>query len=108
MELEKTMAILCPQCIKKHPLKEFPLNIVEACVICEQTHATSSCPSLPGLKAFFQGASEENVIDQLYFMGQKKPWQPQPPAMNPGIFQDQSQYFNNFNMGPQYAPFLAM
>ena len=46
IELEKTMAIFYPQCRKKHPLKECPLNIVEACMICEQTHPTNSCPSL--------------------------------------------------------------
>jgi len=35
MELERTMAIFFPQCMKKHPLKEFPLNTVETCAICE-------------------------------------------------------------------------
>ena len=85
IELEKTMAIFSPQCRKKHPLKEFPLNIVEACIICEQTHVTSLCPSLIGLKAIFQGESEENAVDQLYFMGPKNPRQPRPPAMNPGM-----------------------
>lgn len=49
MELEKTMAIFCPQCRKKHSLKECSLNTVELCTIYEQTHATSSCPSLPRL-----------------------------------------------------------
>lgn len=62
-------------------------------------------PSLPRLKEVFQGASEENAVDQLYFMGPKKPWQPRPPVMNPGMPQDPSHYFNNFNMGPQSIPF---
>ena len=41
-------------------------------------------------------------------MGQKKLWQPRPPPMYLGMFHDLSQYFNNFNMGPQSAPFSAM
>ena len=28
--------------------------------------------------------------------------------MNPGMFQDPSHYFNNFNMGPQSTPFSTM
>ena len=83
MELEKTMAIFCPQCKKRHPLKECPLNTVEACAICEQSHSTNSCPSLPGLKSVFEGENEE--VDQLYFMGSKKPWQLQPPNVNQGM-----------------------
>lgn len=63
MELEKTMAIFYPQCRKKHPLKEFPLNTVETFAICEQIHSTRSCSSLPGKKAIFQGTNEE--IDNM-------------------------------------------
>jgi len=35
MELERTMAIFCPQCRKKDPLKKYPLNTVETCAIYE-------------------------------------------------------------------------
>lgn len=71
---------------------------MEEYAICELSHVTSSCPSLPGLKVFFQGIVED--VDQLYFMGSKNPWKPQPPTENQGMLQDPSQYFNNFNMGP--------
>jgi hypothetical protein len=72
IESEKSMAVFCPRCRKKHSQHECPLNTI--CAICEQNHETSECPSLPGLKVIFQGADKEK--DQLYFMGPKKPWQP--------------------------------
>jgi len=86
MELEKTMVIFCPQCRKKHPLKECPLDTIEICAICEQSHSTCACPSLLALKAVFQGANEEP--DQLYFMGSKKLWWPQSSGLNLGTSQD--------------------
>jgi len=106
MELEKNMAIFCPRCRKKHPPRECPLNSMEECAICELSHAASSCLFLPRLKAVFQGTGEE--VDQLYFMGSKKPWKPWPPTINQGMFQNPSQYFNNFNMGPQSIPYSPM
>lgn len=59
LELDRTMAIFCSKCRKKHLERERPLNSIEECAICELNHATSSCPSLPGLKAIFQGTGEE-------------------------------------------------
>jgi len=59
LELDRTMAIFFPKCRKKHPERECPLNSIEECAICELNHATSSCPSLPGLKALFQGTGED-------------------------------------------------
>jgi len=106
IELDKAMAIFCPKCRKKHPQREFPLNSMEECAICELSHATSSFPSFPRLKAVFQGTGEE--VDQLYFMGSKKPWQPRPPTINQGMFLDPSQCFNNFNMGLQSIPYPPM
>lgn len=103
MEVEKTMSIFFPQCKKKNPLKECPLNIVETCVICERSNSTSTCPYLPRLKEVLQGENEE--VDQMYFMGERKPWQPRPQNMNQGMPQDLSQYFNNLIFGPQSVPF---
>lgn len=97
------MAIFYPQCRNKHPLKECPLNVVETYAICEQNHSTSMCPSLPRLKAVFQGANEETY--QLYFMVPKNSWQPRPHNMNIGMNQDPSQYFNNQNFGSQSTSF---
>ena len=59
LELDKTMAIFYPKCRKKHPKRECPLNSIEECTICELNHATSSCPSFPGLKVVFQGTGED-------------------------------------------------
>jgi len=55
MEVEKEMTIFFPQCRKKHLIKECPLNTVETCAICEKNNSTTTCPSLPRLKAIFQG-----------------------------------------------------
>ena len=100
------MVIFIPKCRKKHPQRECPLNSVEKCTICELNHATSSCPSLPGLKVVFQRTGEE--METLYFMGPKKPWQPRSSMGNQGMFPDPSQYFSNFNMGPQSMPYPPM
>jgi len=43
--------------------------------------------------------------EQIYFMGSRKPWKPQPWNMNRGIPQDSSQYFNNINLGRLFVPF---
>jgi len=53
------MAIFFPKCRKKHPKRECPFNSIEECTICELNHATSSCPSFPGLKVVFQGTGED-------------------------------------------------
>jgi len=97
------MAVFCPTCRKKHPQKECPLNSVEECAICELKHVTSSCPYFPGLKAVFQEIGED--MEQIYFMGPKKLWKPQPSMGNQGMLLDPSQYFRNFNMGPQTMPY---
>ena len=59
-EVEKSLAIFFPKCRKKHVKNEFPLNTVEVCGICEENYATRIWPSLPALKAMFEG-SEENM-----------------------------------------------
>jgi hypothetical protein len=74
LELDRTMAIFCPTCRKKNPERECPLKSIEECAICKLNHATSSCPSLLGLKALFQGMGKD--MEQLYLMGSRKPWQP--------------------------------
>ena len=64
------MAIFCPKCKKNHLEREFPLKSKEKCDICELNNVTISCPSLPGLKAVFQGAGEDT--EKLYLMGARK------------------------------------
>lgn len=106
MELERTLAIFFSKCRKKHPKREFPLNSVEECAICELNNPKISCPSLLGLKEIFEGIGEE--IKQMYFMGSKNPWKPWTPTRKQGSFLDPSKYFNNFNMGPHFMPYPPM
>jgi len=44
---ELALDIFCSKCQKNHLLREFPLNNVEVCGICEQNHSTQECPSFP-------------------------------------------------------------
>ena len=62
-EEERALAILCPRCTRRHPMNECPLNLIEICSVREGNHSTDKCPSLPGLKAVYQGT--EGVIEQL-------------------------------------------
>jgi hypothetical protein len=66
------LAIFFPKCCKKNPLREFPLDSVEICVICEQDHDTKNCPSLPGIKTIYQETSEG--VEKLCIINQKQPW----------------------------------
>jgi len=54
-EDEKDLAILCSECTKKHPCHACPLENVEVCNIRGLEHDTKKCPSLPGLRFFYQG-----------------------------------------------------
>lgn len=72
-EIEKAVSIFYPECRKKHPLKECPLNNIEVCAPCEQDHPTQLFPSLPRLKAVLKGTTEET--EQDYFVAPKKKWQ---------------------------------
>ena len=51
------LGVFFPKCRKKHPLKEFPLDKVEVCGLCEFEHDTKDCPSLPKSKAIFQACT---------------------------------------------------
>ena len=53
-EAERALAIFCHQCTRKHPRNKCPLNVIEACLVCEENHANEKCPSLPGLKTIYQ------------------------------------------------------
>ena len=35
-----TLGVFCPRCRKNHPLKEFPLDKVEVCQLCNLNHDT--------------------------------------------------------------------
>ena len=88
LEKERAMEIVCLKCKKDHLEREFSLKYIEKCDICELNHVTSSCPSLLGLKAVFQGVGEDT--EQLYLMGARKPWKFRPPMGNQGMYLDPS------------------
>ena len=69
-----TLGVFSPRCRKKNPLKECPLDKVEACQLCELNHDTKECPSLPQVKVVLQESTSD--VEQAYFISQKKPWQP--------------------------------
>jgi hypothetical protein len=80
-------------------INEFPLDIIDVCVICEENHPTNKCPYFPGLKATFLG-TEENV-ESLYFINQNRPGAPRP--FQTGLNFNPAQNFNAYNsqMPPQ-------
>ena len=99
-EIKKAMTIFCAKCKQKHPLKEFSLNTIEACTICEHAHPTKMCPSLPGPKAVYQETKQET--EPTYFIGPKKPWKPRPQGTIQGMHQDPSLYFNMYSQPAQH------
>jgi hypothetical protein len=66
------LAIFCHQCRKKHPEKEFPLNVIEIYGLCIEDHPTNECPSLPGLRAMFKGGGEPETSYPLGDHGDNK------------------------------------
>ena len=71
---DQALSIFCPICRKKHPLKECPLNTVEICGLCTSNHKTDDCPRLKELQA--ARVEENQSMESLHFMGQRRPWQP--------------------------------
>ena len=55
-EAKRALAIFCPRSTRRHLRNECPLNSIEVCSICEENNSTDKCPSLPRLKAIYQGA----------------------------------------------------
>jgi hypothetical protein len=55
------------------------LHNIEICVICIGAHPTKKCPSLPEIKATYQGEHEEK--NSLYAVAPQRPWQPQSTCM---------------------------
>lgn len=83
--LEKTMAVFCPKCRKKHALRECPTDSIEICQLCETEHSTDQCPSLPQLKEACM--ADQGDVNALYAMNPQRPWKPCPPGMSESNFQ---------------------
>ena len=79
---DEALTIFCSRCKKRHPLKNYTLNVVSLCGLCAEYHETDNCPALLGLQAIYKGASEPT--GQAMKGVQKKPWQ----ARSQGMFVD--------------------
>ena len=66
------LGVLFPKCRKKHPLREFPLDKVEVCGLCELEQYTKYYPSLLKAKALFQASTVDTK--HVCFIVQKKLW----------------------------------
>lgn len=75
-EAERALAIFCPRCTRRHPQNECQLHSVEVCFVCEENHFTNQCPTLPELKAMYQGM--EASTEPLYFLNQRRLHGPRP------------------------------
>ena len=69
--------IFFPICRKKHDFHECPLDNFKICEIRAISHTMKDCPSLPGLKAVYQG--ENQTSKQSYYVPPRRPWQPHQP-----------------------------
>jgi hypothetical protein len=118
IEAEKTLAIFCHRCRRKHGPRDCPLDVVWVCTIYTKDHDTEQCPSLPGLKFIF--IEVEELTEPLYMMAlhcQWKTWPPNtlhdPSSLFSGQYNQQqnsgnawqSHSFTNHNWQPhQYPP----
>ena len=104
-EGEATLAIYCPKCRDKHPLRECPRDKVPVCTLCEKDHETEQCPSLPGIKAAMQPTEEE--AEAVYLLTQRRQWQPKGQGTNSGM---PFNHWNNYSAFGQtsYPPFNQM
>ena len=68
---DMVLGVFFPKCRKMHPLREFLLDKVEVCCLCDLDHDSKYFPSLPKVKEVFQ----ESIMDtkQASFISQKKP-----------------------------------
>ena len=105
---EASLAVFCPKCRDKHPLREWPLNKVPICTLCEKDHETQQCPSLPGIKAALQSTEEE--AEAIYLLTQRRQWQPRGQGMNSNMPFTSSNRWNNYPSFNQanYPPFNEM
>ena len=93
---DKALTIFCSRYKKRHPLKNYPLNVVSLCGLYAEDHETDSFPSLPGLQAIYKGASEST--SQATQGAQNKPWQARPQ----GMFVDPYLQFNPYAQWNQW------
>jgi len=105
-EAERSLAIFCPRCTRRHPRNGCPLNCIEIFSVCEENHSTDKCPSLPGLKVVYQGV--EGVTDQLSYINQRRA--PGPRPYQQGMQGSSHAYYNpnQTTTIPSWDPLLIL
>jgi len=98
-EVERSLAIFCPRCIRRYPRNECPLNLIEICSVCEENQSTNKYPSLPGLKVVYQGT--KGVTKQLCYINQRRPHGPRPYQQ---VMQGSSYSYYNHNQNTFVPP----
>ena len=83
------MAVFCPKCRKKHALKDCPLENIQVCAFGTENHDIFHCSKVKILQNCNVEANTD--MENVYFMGAKRPWQPRPPP--PGMFPNQNFQF---------------
>lgn len=85
VEEQESLFIFCPKCRKKHLLRECPIDVkgTNKCEICTENHATEKCPSIPRLKAVFEGGKPE--AESLHTMGARRNWPHVTASMAPEL-----------------------
>ena len=76
-EAERALPIFFLRCTKIRPRNEWPLNVIEVFLGCEDNHSTNNFPSLPYLKFVYQGGVGSRS-QKLCFINQRRPPGPQP------------------------------
>ena len=77
-EQEPILSIFCSKCRNKHPLRDCPLDSIQLCGFCLETHLVEHCPTLQGMKASQKGEVEG---ESLCFIAPRSTWQPQTSSM---------------------------
>eukprot|EP00253_Pinus_taeda_P030943 PITA_30943 len=76
-EEDQMMVIFCPKCRKKHALKDCPLENIQVCAFCTENRDIFHCSKVKVLQNCTMAANTD--MENVYFMGAKRPWQPRPP-----------------------------
>lgn len=88
-EEDQMMAVFCPKFRKKHALKHYPLENIQVCAFCTENHDIFHCSKFKVLQNSNVAANTD--MENVYFMGTKRPWQPRPPPQ--GMFPNQNLQF---------------
>ena len=88
-EEDQMMVVFSPKCRKKHALKDCPLENIQVCAFCTKNHDIFHCSKVKVLQN--SNVAANTNMENVYFMGAKRPWQPRPPPQD--MFPNQNLQF---------------